>query len=415
MNRNECLLLKAIEDIQAISCSIYLTYVNKKEFNERNFALVEYKDKRGTMKELVSIVNGVPMTTSLIVKDVFGKRHDDVLKAIKNLECSQEYRLRNFAESSYKNKQNKKQLMYIMNRDGWTILVMGFTGKKAMEFKEKYIVEFNRMEEELKNNATSVIDLTKPACFDVSEMEHQFDTFHRMAHKIGYIGPDAVQFAIDALKKNHGCDILALGNKTYFPDSNQARNIIEGILDNIVNEWSVRIVQLATKSKPYKSKGEFALELILRKKMDEYGEFIHKIGQRFELLQNKTIEGCKDKIHLQFDVILRPIRCSESDVWGKNCQTFEAFLVFEFQGIHHFQADRNYQGSRERLEERKRKDQIKRKFCDKNKIELVTIPYFEDVAVFVLEALNRKNFIPDDDFDLLACRRLKTGTSMLPS
>lgn len=87
--------------------------------------------------------------TSLDVANTFGKSHDHVLRDIRELRCSAEFRLSNFGESSYTNAQNKKQPMYLMTRDGFTILVMGYTGDLAMEFKEAYIRQFNAMESAL--------------------------------------------------------------------------------------------------------------------------------------------------------------------------------------------------------------------------------------------------------------------------
>ena len=89
----------------------------------------------------------VPMTDSLKVADVFGKRHDNILQALKNLDCSEEFRLLNFQASYYLNEQNKRQPKFNMTQDGFTFLVMGFRGKKAAEFKEAYIKQFNEMRE----------------------------------------------------------------------------------------------------------------------------------------------------------------------------------------------------------------------------------------------------------------------------
>ena len=100
-----------------------------------------------TTSALVITHNDAPMTTSLKVADVFGKMHKDVLKAIEALDCSEEFRERNFALSSYNIVENRRRYpMYLMTRDGFTFLAMGFTGARAAEFKEKYISEFNRME-----------------------------------------------------------------------------------------------------------------------------------------------------------------------------------------------------------------------------------------------------------------------------
>lgn len=92
---------------------------------------------------------GQLLTTSLNVAEVFGKRHDNVLKSIQDMECSEKFRLLNFQESSYKNEQNKKQPMYLMTQSGFTLLAMGFTGKKAFAFKEAYIQAFDAMQNAL--------------------------------------------------------------------------------------------------------------------------------------------------------------------------------------------------------------------------------------------------------------------------
>lgn len=87
----------------------------------------------------------VAMTDSLKVAYYFGKQHKNVLKAIKELNCSPEFWRLNFKPSNYTDERGKKQPMYLMTQDGFTLLVMGFTGKKAMQFKEAYINEFNQM------------------------------------------------------------------------------------------------------------------------------------------------------------------------------------------------------------------------------------------------------------------------------
>lgn len=105
------------------------------------------------MKDLVFRgQNDQVITTSLKVAEVFGKRHNDVLKSIRNLTSAQNCAvLKMFETSSYVNEQGKEQPMFIMNRDGFTLLAMGFNGEKALEFKVKYIEAFNEMEAELKS------------------------------------------------------------------------------------------------------------------------------------------------------------------------------------------------------------------------------------------------------------------------
>lgn len=102
-----------------------------------------------TMTQLVNIINNQVKTTSLIVADTFGKRHDNVIQKIETLECPQNFTDLNFKVSEYIDETGRKLKSYEITRDGFTLLAMGFTGKKAMEFKIKYINAFNEMEKAL--------------------------------------------------------------------------------------------------------------------------------------------------------------------------------------------------------------------------------------------------------------------------
>ncbi|WGL93741.1 Rha family transcriptional regulator [Arsenophonus nasoniae] len=104
-----------------------------------------------TINPKITIHNGKAITTSFSVADYFGKRHDNILRAIDNIDCSEKFTNLNF-EVCFKNNElqnGKPQKYYQMTKDGFVFLVMGFTGKKAAQFKEAYIAEFNRMEAEL--------------------------------------------------------------------------------------------------------------------------------------------------------------------------------------------------------------------------------------------------------------------------
>lgn len=91
----------------------------------------------------------VTVVTSLDVAETFGKEHKNVLRDIRELECSDEFNRLNFELTSYIDARNRKQDMYYITRDGFTLLVMGYTGEKAMRFKEAYIRQFNAMEKAL--------------------------------------------------------------------------------------------------------------------------------------------------------------------------------------------------------------------------------------------------------------------------
>ena len=98
--------------------------------------------------------NSQALTNSLLVAEKFGKTHDNVLKAIRNIVDGGVVKNNEtpmFVESTYFNQQNGQDYpLFVMNRDGFTLLAMGFTGKRALQFKLDYITAFNAMENELR-------------------------------------------------------------------------------------------------------------------------------------------------------------------------------------------------------------------------------------------------------------------------
>lgn len=102
------------------------------------------------MNELVIMHDRQAVTTSLRVAEVFGKEHRNVLATIGGL-LKNQHTQHMFTKSTYVNEQNGQSYpMYYMNRDGFTLLAMGFTGKKALQFKIQYIKAFNSMETQIK-------------------------------------------------------------------------------------------------------------------------------------------------------------------------------------------------------------------------------------------------------------------------
>lgn len=104
---------------------------------------------------------GTPVTDSLKVAGVFGKQHKNIIQAIRNLiesaENSAHWSAQNcahlkwFYESSYCDARGRKKPMFVMNRDGFSLLAMGLTGAKALKFKVAFIDQFNKMEEVVKH------------------------------------------------------------------------------------------------------------------------------------------------------------------------------------------------------------------------------------------------------------------------
>lgn len=110
------------------------------------------------MNDLVIMKEQQAVTTSLLIAEVFGKEHKNVLKDIEDLAAKNLATKDLFHESTYVNR-GKDYKQYYMNRDGFTLLAMGYTGKKALDFKLQYINAFNEMEKSLSIQApTNMIE-----------------------------------------------------------------------------------------------------------------------------------------------------------------------------------------------------------------------------------------------------------------
>lgn len=145
------------------------------------------------MNELVFNNNGKALTNSLLVAQKFGKEHKHVLDGIRKILDTAENSavLGMFAASQYVNEKNSTMPMFVMNRDGFTLLAMGFTGKKAMQFKLDYIAAFNNMEASLKkpmseleilvHSAQALLDQSKR----IDNVEQRLDQMEREREENG--------------------------------------------------------------------------------------------------------------------------------------------------------------------------------------------------------------------------------------
>ena len=96
--------------------------------------------------DAVTISDSHAVTTSLKIAEIFGRNHRDVTRAIRNLEIPNDFRLRNFAQAEFIDKNGDAQPMFEIRRDGFVLLVMGFTGRLATAFKIAYIERYNELE-----------------------------------------------------------------------------------------------------------------------------------------------------------------------------------------------------------------------------------------------------------------------------
>lgn len=123
------------------------------------------------MKELVLLKGNKIVCDSINVAEKFGKRHNNVMRDIGGL-LKNEQTKQMFILSNYIEKQNKQTYpMYYMNRDGFSLLAMGFTGEKALEWKIKYIQAFNEMERQLVEHNSSHWQQTRLESKNIRKME----------------------------------------------------------------------------------------------------------------------------------------------------------------------------------------------------------------------------------------------------
>jgi Rha family phage regulatory protein len=129
----------------------------------------------------LTIIDGKIKTTSLKIAEHFGKRHERVMNAIRNLECSTEFNKHNFVLVEYKDAKGEKRPAYEITRDGFMFLAMGFTGAKAAQWKEAYITAFNRMEAELQGSPSQELPPPEPPTITKAQQGELYTRATRIA------------------------------------------------------------------------------------------------------------------------------------------------------------------------------------------------------------------------------------------
>lgn len=112
------------------------------------------------MNNLVIMKERQAVTDSLKVAESFDKKHKHVLETARNLAAENSATKKMFVESTYVNRGKEYPMIY-MNRDGFTLLAMGFTGKKALDFKLKYIQAFNEMEKRIRQPKSERLEIMR--------------------------------------------------------------------------------------------------------------------------------------------------------------------------------------------------------------------------------------------------------------
>lgn len=166
------------------------------------------------MNDLVIMKDQQAVTSSLQVAETFNKNHRNVLRAVDDLKEGVAQNWADlFYEDTYTHPQNKQQYRIIyMNRDGFTLLAMGFTGKKAMKFKLKYIEAFNKMESHIKTGGFKVPSTMAEALRLAADQQEQIETMKPKATYFDQIMASKSLMITTTIAKDYGMSAKAFND-----------------------------------------------------------------------------------------------------------------------------------------------------------------------------------------------------------
>lgn len=213
------------------------------------------------MNDLVVMKNKQAVTTSLNVAEVFEKNHQHILEAIDNLTVENSTVKNMFMEDTYINSRGRAYRQILMNRDGFTLLAMGFTGQKALQFKLQYIDAFNQMENHIKNGLPETpeekllltMDVTNRTVKRVTKVENRVTDLEEnqtlAPGEYNYI-THQVNKAVARYIQAHKLSLSNIQRSKLFKDINQGLNEVTGIktrtqlrkknfdvADEFINNW----------------------------------------------------------------------------------------------------------------------------------------------------------------------------------
>lgn len=175
-------------------------------------SLATNQDENG---HFVYLENGQAMTDSRSIADKFGKRHADILRSIKTLECSPEFTERNFALSEYSDRSGRKNPYYKVTRDGFVFLITGFTGREAARFKEDYIAAFNQMENQLQQQGRLATAPINPLLINEAAFTQMMERVQEVEQRLGDVAKEVTLKTVEQ-KKLHaaiGRRVILLANQ----------------------------------------------------------------------------------------------------------------------------------------------------------------------------------------------------------
>lgn len=153
--------------------------------------------------------NGIPVVSSRYVAETFGKNHQHVMESIRkatepNNGLSEQFSLSNFRQSTYKDLRGKRQPEYLLTRDGFSYIAMGFTGKRAAQFKEAYINAFNQMESFIRNLLDAKADF--PEFTDAIMQAHDEPKHYHFSNELDMINRIVTGMSAKQYREQYGIE-----------------------------------------------------------------------------------------------------------------------------------------------------------------------------------------------------------------
>lgn len=181
--------------------------------------------------------NGQKMVSSRDVAENFEKEHKNVMQTIQNMTAENSALLKMFVLSEYTSVQNKRLPMYFMNRDGFTLLAMGFTGSKAMEWKLEYIQAFNAMERKLTTPESDEMILSRAVLIANKKVEQLQSTNIQLVQENAELKP-ASDYAHAVLMSDEKLTVKQIA-QNYGMTSQKLNSILEemGIQYKVNKQW----------------------------------------------------------------------------------------------------------------------------------------------------------------------------------
>lgn len=221
------------------------------------------------MTELVIMKDQQAVTTSLKVAETFELEHRNVMQAIDNLTAENSAVKKMFAEGTYTNSRGRDYRMMYMNRDGFTMLAMGFTGKKALGFKLDYINAFNTLEAQAKQLTQDSYMIQDPVeranKWIEEEKERQaLATENKALKPMAEIGTKLLQsddlISVNSLAKLLSSNGLTIGrNRLFTYLRNSGYLINRGEDRNLPTQKAIDLGLFKVIEKPYTRDGEIKL------------------------------------------------------------------------------------------------------------------------------------------------------------